>query len=392
MLKRPLNKASEVAPRIRLVEAGSLPVRSERVAPSSSPTLRARAEPEAAPLPVSREEWARQMRARYPTVESVRQAKLAGELYSSLRPDVPASIANVQIFEPMEPAVISVEDSAPAASAASSAAPAASAAASAESLEAEEFFNREATNNPEPPTLIWKASNGRGSVWLGGLPTDADLRFMEENNITLLASAMDKTASEAGGYRGSRALQLAVPVSYRGRGRQEKWLYLRQVLVATLGVGQSAWFHCMAGVHRGPILCASAVAFVQRLAFWKVYENIERLRAVDRGGVLNRSGGADIFSWAEGIAAAPTEPLKLHLPVQWVASARRNATWHVASTRRVENRMQPFCKWRQSTTQSVFKGEVITAESVAEAVVIGREFCKNCLAVVPAGDQALIRN
>ena len=400
MLKRPLTKASEVAPRIRLVEAGSLPVRSERVAPSSSPTLRARAEPEAVPLPVSREEWARQMRARYPTVESVRQAKLAGELYSSLRPDVPASIADVQIFEPMEPAAISVEVSAPAASAASSAAPAASAAASAESLEAEEFFNREATKwnqsghsgNPEPLTLIWKASNGMGSVWLGGLPTDADLRFMEENNITLLASAMDKTASEAGGYRGSRALQLAVPVSYRGRGRQEKWLYLRQVLVATLGVGQSAWFHCMAGVHRGPILCASAVAFVQRLAFWKVYENIERLRAVDRGGVLNRSGGADIFSWAEGIAAAPTEPLKLHLPVQWVASARRNATWHVASTRRVENRMQPFCKWRQSTTQSVFKGEVITAESVAEAVVIGREFCKNCLAVVPAGDQALIRN
>ena len=296
MLKRPLNKASEVAPRIRLVEAGSLPVRSEWVAPSSSLTLRTRAEPEAVPLPVSREEWARQMRARYPTVESVRQAKLAGELYSSLRPDVPASIANVQIFEPMEPAVISVEDSAPAASAASSAAPAASAAASAESLEAEEFFNREATKwnqsghsgNPEPPTLIWKASNGRGSVWLGGLPTDADLRFMD--------------------------------------------------------------------------------------------------------GVLNRSGGADIFSWAEGIAAAPTEPLKLHLPVQWVASARRNATWHVASTRRVENRMQPFCKWRQSTTRSVFKGEVITAESVAEAVVIGREFCKNCLAVVPAGDQALIRN
>ena len=373
MLKRPLKKASEVAPRIRLVEAGSLPVRSERVAPSSSPTLRPRAEPEAVSLPVSREEWARQMRARYPTVESVRQAKLAGELYSSLRPDVPASIANVQIFESTEPAGSNVEDSAPAASAASSAAPAASAAASADSL----------------PTLVWK---GKGEVWLGGLPTDDNLAFMQSQNITLLVSAMDKTASELGGYRGSRALQLAVPINSRGRERQEKWLYLRQVLVATLGVGQSAWFHCMAGVHHGPILCAAAVAFVQRLAFWKVYENIETLRVVDRGAVLNRKGGADIFSWAEGIAAAPTEPLKLHLPVQWVASARRNATWHVASTRLVENRVQPFCKWRQSTTQSVFKGEVITAESVAEAVVIGREFCKNCLAVVPAGDQALIRN
>ena len=236
------------------------------------------------------------MRARYPTVESVWQAKLAGELYSSLRPDVPAGIANVEIPAPAAPA-----------------------AASADSLEAEEFFNREATRwnqsghsgNPEPPTLIWKASNGKGSVWLEGLPSDADLRFMEENNITLLASAMTKTAPEAGGYRGSRALQIAVPVSYQGRDRQENWLYLRQVLVATLGVGQSAWFHCMAGVHRGPILCASAVAFVQRLEFWKVYESIERLRAVDRRGVLDRRGGADIFSCcAHGTPeVAPASPV-----------------------------------------------------------------------------------
>lgn len=148
----------------------------------------------------------------------------------------------------------------------------------------------------------------------------------------------------------------------------------------------------MAGVHRGPILCAAAVASVQRLEFCKVYENIERLRAVDRRDVLDRGGGANIFSWAEGVAAAPTEPLKLHLPVQWVASSRRGATWHVASIRHAEDRMQPYCKWRQSTSQSVFKGEVITAESVAEAMLIGREFCKNCLVAAPAGDQALIRN
>ena len=52
MLKRPLQEAVEVSPRVRLVEAGGLPVRSERVAPSSSPTLKARAEPKAVSLPV----------------------------------------------------------------------------------------------------------------------------------------------------------------------------------------------------------------------------------------------------------------------------------------------------------------------------------------------------
>ena len=68
-------------------------------------------------------------------------------------------------------------------------------------LEAEEFFNREAvkwnrkgySGNPEPPTLIWRAANGQGAIWLGGLPQASDINFMKDNNITLLASAMKFT-------------------------------------------------------------------------------------------------------------------------------------------------------------------------------------------------------
>ena len=272
--------------------------------------------------------------------------------------------------------------------------------AEAAALEAEEFFNREAvkwnrrgnSGNPEPPTLIWRAANGQGAIWLGGLPKAADLNFMRDNNITLLASAMNKTAADSGGYRGSQALQMAVPVSYHGRDRQDAWLQLRQVMVATLAVGQSIWFHCMAGVHRGPILCAAAVAFIQRFDFWQVYTNVERLRNIDRKGVLERSGGTGTFSWAEEQAAAQTDPVKMFLPVQWVASARRGTAWHMASNHRVGDRVQPYCKWRQSPAQSVFKGEVITAESVGEAMLAEREFCKTCLAAAPAGDQALVRN
>ena len=123
-------------------------------------------------------------------------------------------------------------------------------------LEAEEFFNREAvkwnrrghSGNPEPPTLIWRAANGQGAIWLGGLPKDSDINFMKDNNITLLASAMNKTAAESGGYRGSSALQLAVPVSYHGRERQEAWVHLKQVMVATWAwdnqYGSIAWPGC----------------------------------------------------------------------------------------------------------------------------------------------------
>lgn len=48
----------------------------------------------------SKEEWETQMRERYPTVEAVRQAKLSGELYSSLGPEVPAGISNQPIDLP----------------------------------------------------------------------------------------------------------------------------------------------------------------------------------------------------------------------------------------------------------------------------------------------------
>lgn len=45
------------------------------------------------------------MRERYPTVEAVRQAKLSGELYSSLGPEVPAGISNQPINLPAPDAV-----------------------------------------------------------------------------------------------------------------------------------------------------------------------------------------------------------------------------------------------------------------------------------------------
>ena len=40
------------------------------------------------------------------------------------------------------------------------------------------------SGNPEPPTLIWRASNGQGAIWLGGLPQEGDVNFMKEHNIT----------------------------------------------------------------------------------------------------------------------------------------------------------------------------------------------------------------
>ena len=53
------------------------------------------------------------------------------------------------------------------------------------------------SGNPEPPTLLFRGADGTGDIWLGGLPKDAS--WLRERGITLLLSAMGKTAAQAEG-------------------------------------------------------------------------------------------------------------------------------------------------------------------------------------------------
>eukprot|EP00438_Fugacium_kawagutii_P020457 Skav206762 [mRNA] locus=scaffold167:384381:393045:- [translate_table: standard] len=227
----------------------------------------------------------------------------------------------------------------------------------------------------------------KSEVWLGGLPRVEDLPWLERNNVTLLASAMDKTAAECrdGVRRGP--LQMKCCVAHSGSERAEEWARMKQIAVSTLAVGESVYVHCLAGVHRGPILAAALVGHVYSLDFDKVYDRIQQLRAIDKAGVISRRGGGETFTWARRACNAVPDPVRLHLPVTWIASERKGALWHVSSSHvgvGGGGRVQPACQFKKGRQQNVFKGEVIVADSLTEALLHGRPFCTICRGMVRA--------
>ena len=70
------------------------------------------------------------------------------------------------------------------------------------------------------------------------------------------------------------------------------------VVLSTLQSGEIVLFHCRAGVHRGPMLAAVALAWVTRLSFDDALYHIEQVRAIEPDRVRTRSGGDQIFDWA----------------------------------------------------------------------------------------------
>ena len=233
------------------------------------------------------------------------------------------------------------------------------------------------SGNPEPPALLFRGADGTGDIWLGGLPKDAS--WLRERGITLLLSAMGKTAAQAGGTSGAQLLQHAVPVSHHGQARGNAWKDAKQFILPTLRAGESVYIHCLAGVHRAPVLAALMLAWVSRRAFDDCYRQVEQLRAVDPAGVRERRGGADIFKWAASGAAEDVPQRIPRPPFTWVCSRKRGSLWHIRKGD------APWCQWRQLARS--FKGEVYFADSVEEALGYQRSICKMCKAVLPASMQ-----
>ena len=146
------------------------------------------------------------------------------------------------------------------------------------------------TGQPEPPTLVFWGADGHGSLYLAGLPKDP--RWVRGNQIGLIASAMEKTASECpGGVAQRDCFQLSCPVSYQGAKRDQALQDVKHAAFTTLAAGYNVLAHCQAGVHGAPILMAILLAWLKRTDFDQEYTRLEGLRALDRQGVLRRRGG-----------------------------------------------------------------------------------------------------
>ena len=244
------------------------------------------------------------------------------------------------------------------------------------------------SGRPEPFTAIHQGEN-LGNIWLGELPVQDDIPFLERQKITLIVSGMRETAQECGNFRHRKSFQMAVAVSYNGSDRQRSWEEVRMVVLSTLQSGESVLFHCRAGVHRGPMLAAVALAWVTRISFDDALYHIEQVRAIEPDKVRTRSGGDQIFDWARKEANRDLPSFSLPRHWAWRASSRSSCLWHVVSA---DGDSGPMCKWRQSDARNVFKGQTVSCNTTLEALGYDREICRVCAMLRPGSEWAFMHS
>ena len=240
------------------------------------------------------------------------------------------------------------------------------------------------SNRPEPVSLVWRGADGVGNVWLGGLPRYDDLAFMLRQNITLVLSAMrDRACDCEGGLPEleSERLQEQVSISYNGQDRQTSWDELRYLIPSTLHHGESIWIHCLAGVHRAPVLGGMVISLLTESSLEDSLHTIKQVRAIEPEKVRSRKGGDAIFDWARQQIARGFPNRQLPEDWVWKCSVRDRAAWHIVE---VDNEEVPLCKWNQARDKAKFKGETFRVAKTKDAWYFGRPFCRTCRMQLPA--------
>ena len=244
------------------------------------------------------------------------------------------------------------------------------------------------SGHPEPFTVIFQGEN-MGNIWLGGLPKQSDADFLERQKIFLIVSAMRETAKDCGGLQHRKFHQMAVAVGYNGAERQASWEDARMVALSTLQSGESILFHCRAGVHRGPVLAAMAMAWINRTDFDSALGSIAEVRAIEPDQVITRRGGDQIFDWARKQAVRDLPGMKLPRAWSWRASSRSGSLWHVVP---LDGDSGPLCKWRQADAKNMFKGQTVACSTTLEALGYDRQICRVCALLRPASEWALMHH
>ena len=128
----------------------------------------------------------------------------------------------------------------------------------------------------------------------------------------------------------------------------------------------------MAGVHRAPLAGATFRAVVHKESFQAAVARVDTLRCVEFHESLPNMGGA----WVQ---QAIDHPLKELLdPDCWAAGIGRT---YIHACKKGASGVSPLCKWNQKA-DSAFKSNVVTAETIEDALELGRPFCQECRRVV----------
>ena len=158
---------------------------------------------------------------------------------------------------------------------------------------------------------------------------------------------------------------------------------------ATLNKSESILVHCLAGVHRGPMLGALLLGCFTGTTLDLALDKIGAVRAIEPHKVRSRKGGDAIFDWVREQIVRVLPSVQLPVEWSWRCSRRSGSFWHIVHKQGDE---RPVCRWRQAEARSYFKGSTMVASTSTEALVYGRRFCHNCCTLLPASERLLVAN
>lgn len=230
--------------------------------------------------------------------------------------------------------------------------------------------------------MIWPAKDGKGGLFLSGLPLEADLERLAAHNVRLAVSVFGgqhQGAEARGGKLPKYCANLRMPLTDR-RNRSAAWPVVLGHILQTLQVNESVLIHCMAGCHRAPLVMGLVLCATQGWTWSKAVEHMNRLRNVDVPGAMENAELRDwIFSRTRTRHA---QPKQLPRPLMWVAADKSpSILWHISFSNDSDQSQQvyPLCMWNQKGAK--FKDFVQT--STSEALTISTSFCNNCAKSVP---------
>ena len=247
------------------------------------------------------------------------------------------------------------------------------------------------TFRPEPPTLIAKVDKRprRGEVWLGGIPSQHNLKLLTSKEISIQVHCFAGSPTEKHVKGMGRGLELPHAVVMQmavtsPSSRDADWKALIREILTSVMRGDNAYIHCMAGVHRAPLVAAMVRAVLHDEDFSCAADKINAVRQIEMGEVVGKIGKV----WIE--KALQLQPPKLYPAVQAWTTSNLIGPGRVHSASDSGNGWQPLCQWKCTGQKAYYRKEPVLALSLTEASSWGKEFCRECLLRSPASVRAYV--
>ena len=247
-----------------------------------------------------------------------------------------------------------------------------------EEQELEDRYDHWATSRgrtAQRPSPIWRSLQG-GTLWLGGIPTNKAtvVRFPR---ATLQISCFHQSVPDKGGVYLPNSINMTVAPSSK-KTRAGEWRLAWPVLKATLGSGEDALLHCVAGKHRAAGVAVLARSLLANESLEQAEKEISKVRTIDMPGLLKDYTVGPWLAEMKRTSHMTPPPPQIK---GFMATQRSNV--HLMTVEEL-----PLCSHKQAAQRAQDRlAAPLTTEDDMEAAAWGRPICQVCLGKASAGAQ-----